>query len=159
MIQRIQTIYLLIIAALMAAMLLTPLAHFYGDENTFRLMAFGVQAQEAPPTDSVWVVRMPWMGILMILAACLPLVTIFFYKQRKIQVRFCIVEAILLGGVQIYVIFYLFRAHCSIADFAFQSIRYTIPDVFPLTAIILAWLALRAIIHDEALVRSIHRIR
>jgi len=127
MIQRIQTLYLLIVTVLVSVMLFTPCAYFFKGNMVFRLT--------------------------MILAALLPLVAIILYKKRRLQVRLCMVEIILLLGVQAYVIFSIFPLFASL------SVRYIIPNVLPLFGVLFAWLALRAIRRDEALVRSADRIR
>ena len=126
MIQRIQTIYLLVITALMAVMIFMPHAFPFRDKMVSLL--------------------------LMVLAALLPFVIIFFYKKRRIQVRLCIVEIILLLGVQVCA---AFSVVCHPGGFS----ACTIPGIFPLVGVLLACLALRAIIRDERLVRSADRIR
>ena len=53
MIQRIQTLYLLIIAALMAVTLFSGLAWFAGDAGEFGLYAFGLKTAEGELVQSV----------------------------------------------------------------------------------------------------------
>ncbi len=159
MIQRIQTIYLFVLTALMAAMLFTPIARFLGGEEEFRLMAFGVQNMGDHNAASFYVVSTVYMGILMGLATVLPLVNIFLYKWRWLQIRLCIVEIVFLVGVQIYVCYYVFKAWSSVAGFEIHSVSYSLVDVFPVIGIILAYMAMRGIIKDETLVKSLDRIR
>ena len=69
MIQRIQTLYLLIVAILMALTLFLPLAWFASDAGEFTLRAFGLETaagEVAQPTS--------YLGILLVLACLLPLV-------------------------------------------------------------------------------------
>ncbi len=162
MIQRIQTIYLFVLTALIAAMLFTPLARFLGGTEEFRLMAFGVKSLGEPAGSgavSPYVASTVYMGVLLVLAAVLPLVNIFLYKRRWLQMRLCVVEIVLLVGVQIFVCYYIFRAWRSVAGFEIHSVSYTLVDVFPLIGIVLAYMAMRGIIHDETLVKSLDRIR
>ena len=63
MIQRIQTLYLLIIAALMAVTLFSGLAWFAGDAGEFGLYAFGLKTAEGELVQST-----VYMGILLALA-------------------------------------------------------------------------------------------
>ena len=156
MIQRIQSLYLLVPGVLGLLMLFLPLAKFFAGAEEFRVTAFGVESlmQEGP-----FVVSTVYMGILLVLATIVPFVTIFLYKKRRVQVRLCVVEMILLGGVQLFICYYLYRSVHSIAQFEFHSISFSLVDVFPIVGIILTYLALRAIIKDEVLVRSLDRIR
>ena len=63
MIQRIQTLYLLIIAALMAVTLFSGLAWFAGDAGEFGLYAFGLKTAEGELVQST-----VYMGVLLALA-------------------------------------------------------------------------------------------
>ena len=85
MIQRIQSLYLLIAAALMSLTLLMPIATFVVDGQTFELSAFALSCGEVSQSTL-------WMGVMLILATVLPLVTIFLFKRRTLQVRLCAVE-------------------------------------------------------------------
>ena len=82
MIQRIQTLYLLIIAALMAVTLFSGLAWFAGDAGEFGLYAFGLKTAEGELVQST-----VYMGVLLALACALPLVTIFLFRRRLLQIR------------------------------------------------------------------------
>ena len=62
MIQRIQTLYLLIIAALMAVTLFSGLAWFAGDAGEFGLYAFGLKPAEGELVQST-----VYMGVLLAL--------------------------------------------------------------------------------------------
>ena len=93
MIQRIQTLYLLIIAALMAVTLFSGLAWFAGDAGEFGLYAFGLKTAEGELVQST-----VYMGVLLALACALPLVTIFLFRRRLLQIRLCVVEMVLLLG-------------------------------------------------------------
>ena len=93
MIQRIQTLYLLVISALMAVTLFAGLAWFAGDAGEFGLYAFGLKT-----TDGAVVQSTLYMGVLLALACALPLVTIFLFRRRLLQLRLCVVEMVLLLG-------------------------------------------------------------
>ena len=88
MIQRIQTLYLLIVTALVAVMLFAPLAWFAGQAGEYGLYAFSLRSADgtlAQPTL--------YLGILLALAAALPLVTIFLYRRRLLQIRLTCLSA------------------------------------------------------------------
>lgn len=152
MIQRIQSLHLLLVAILMAILCFVPYAEFLREGELCELYAWGIKTTGENP---VMVVPTPYMGILVALSALLPLVAIFLFRKRLLQIRLCVVQMILLAGVQIYIGIYLYRAWSAVAD----KLVFSIVDIFPLIAIIFTWLAYRGIIRDEALVKSLDRIR
>lgn len=161
MIQRIQTVYMFFAAALMGLMLVFPLANFLGGNESFRLMAFGVESCVASTAadQSPTIISTVYMGILISLCALVPFVNIFLYRRRWLQVRLCIVEIVLLVGAQIYVVYYLYRSMHSVASFEVHKLVCSVVDIFPLLSGVLIYLAFRAVIRDEALVKSLNRIR
>ena len=68
MIQRIQTLHLLIVTALMAVTLFAPLAWFAGDAGEFRLYAFSLQTSAGEAVQST-----VYMGVVLAPAYCLSL--------------------------------------------------------------------------------------
>ena len=99
------------------------------------------------------------MGIIVALATILPLITIFLFKNRMLQIRLCAVELILLIGAQIFMAIYYYLSNRMFSNLEFHTQGLHIAIIFPLVALILDYLALRAIFRDEALVRSLDRIR
>ena len=154
MIQRIQTLYLLIIAALMAVTLFSGLAWFAGDAGEFGLYAFGLKTAEGELVQST-----VYMGVLLALACALPLVTIFLFKRRLVQIRLCAVELVLLVGAGAMMGIYFYLCNRYFAESEFYSHTLKISLVFPLVCLVFDLLALRAIFRDEKLVRSLDRIR
>ena len=152
MIQRIQSLYLLAVAALMIAAVFTPLAYFVAGVEEFKLFAFALKnAESSHPTL--------YMGIIVALAAILPLIALFSFKNRMLQIRLCAVELVILVGAQIFMAIYYYLSNRMFAQFEFHTQGFHIAIIFPLVAIILDYLALRAIFRDEMLVRSLDRIR
>ena len=149
MIQRIQTLYLLIIAALMAVTLFSGLAWFAGDAGEFGLYAFGLKTAEGELVQST-----VYMGVLLALACALPLVTVFLFRRRLLQIRLCVVEMVLLLGSLVMEGVYYFL---SWRVFHTQGFKPAI--VLPLVCLLFAYLAARAIFRDELLVRAADRIR
>lgn len=154
MIQRIQTLYLLIAAALVAVTLFAPLAWFAGDAGEVRLYAFALRTLEGEPVQST-----VYLGILLALACALPVVTIFLYKRRLLQIRLCVVEMVLLAGALVLEGVYYFLSWRVFSDMTFhmQALRPAI--ALPLVAMLFAFLAARAVFRDELLVRAADRIR
>lgn len=136
MIQRIQTIYLLIVTILAAICCFVPSFHVNGEAIDF-------------------VALLP----LSILSAVVPVVafaTIFLYKRRVLQMRISSFNIVLmLFQIAILVYQYITIGKLS-AD---AAVSLSITDSFPLINIILTYLAIRETGKDEALVRSLDRLR
>lgn len=149
MIQRIQTLYLLIATALMAVTLFAPLAWFGIGAEQLDLYAFALKSSSGE------VMRPPlYAGIVLVLTCALPLVTVFLYKRRLLQIRLCVVEMVLLAGAEVMLAAFYFFGH---ADTDFQGFKPAI--ALPLVCLLFIYFALRAIFRDELLVRSLDRIR
>lgn len=154
MIQRIQTLYLLLVTILCAVTLFTPLAWFGGSGEEFTLGAFALKSTDGEVLHST-----VYLGILLVLATLLPLVTIFLYKRRMLQIRLCVVEMVFLVGCALMEGIYYYLGCRVVSDLALSAhgIRATI--ALPVVSLLFAWLAVRAIFRDEVLVRSTDRIR
>ena len=100
-----------------------------------------------------------YMGVVVALATIVPLVTIFLFKNRMLQIRLCAVELVLLFGAQIFMALYYYLSNRIFEQLQFHTQGIRIAILFPLVAMILDYLALRAIFKDEMLVRSLDRIR
>ena len=149
MIQRIQTLYLLIIAALMAVTLFSGLAWFAGDAGEFGLYAFGLKTAEGELVQST-----VYMGVLLALACALPL-----FRRRLLQIRLCVVEMVLLLGSLVMEGVYYFLSWRVFSDLTFHTQGFKPAIVLPLVCLLFAYLAARAIFRDELLVRAADRIR
>lgn len=152
MIQRIQTLYLFAAAALMVTALLTPLAYFAAGTDEYTLRAFSLSGSGMTQSTI-------YMGIVMALAAAVPLVNIFLFKRRMLQIRLCAVELVLLLGSVAFIGIYYYLSARMISQAEFHTHGFRIAAVFPLVALVLDYLAMRAIFKDELLVKSLDRIR
>lgn len=144
MLQRIQTVYLLIVVGLMTALCFTPMATYAADGTEGAFVAF-----------DFW-----WIGALFALAALLAFVVVWLYKNRLLQVRLLCAELVLLVGAQAFALWYAigFTKNVeALGEITMSSIKT--PTFFPAVCLILVWLAIRAILKDERLVRSLDRIR
>lgn len=154
MIQRIQSLYLLVVSVLMAVALFAPLAWFAGDAGEFRLHAFALREVGGQAVHSA-----VYMGVLFLIACVLPLVTLFLFRRRLLQFRLCVVEAVLLVGciVMESVYYFLGWRVFSALTFHLQGVRVAV--ALPVVCLVFVWLAARAVLHDELLVRAADRIR
>lgn len=154
MIQRIQTLYLMIAAALLAATVFMPLAFFACGADEFSLNAFALRDASGETVQPAI-----YMGILIALSAVLPFATVFLFKNRLLQIRLCVAEIVLLVGEMIMmgIYYYLSVRVFSSAEFTARGVNVAM--FFPLAAAVFILLAIRAIFRDEMLVRSADRIR
>lgn len=154
MIQRIQTLYLLVATILMSFTLFMPIASFGVAGATYELSAFSLTCGEASESTI-------WMGILLSLATALPLVTIFLFKNRTLQIRLCAVEIVLLIGslVMIGLYYWLTSRLFEGGELVVDHRQFGWGAPMPIVSLVVTYLASRAIFKDEVLVRSLDRIR
>ncbi|MBO7581126.1 MAG: DUF4293 domain-containing protein [Bacteroidaceae bacterium] len=166
MIQRIQTVYLALVLILSFVGLISTVgewtvanavvAHFsnftFGAEGHFKAL------------DST---SGPWcLGVLLILVMFLSTMSIMLFRKRMRQLRLTIISTILLVGyVAAYAVFaYYYQLNLEqLVSAETGSVtpvfHLRLISVFPVLSIILNCLAIQGIRKDEALVRSLDRIR
>ena len=151
MLQRIQTVYLLLVAVLMGVTAVSPLAIFKDVQGNFLVLeSLGVffEGQKAYPT---------W-GIVSVagFSALLSFLNIFQFKNRKKQIKLCAFNTILILFLYVTIATYLYFGQRALV-LTFESVQYGV--VLPVIALIFNVLALVKIKADEKLVRSLDRIR
>ena len=157
MIQRVQTLYLMVVRLLMVVTLLCPLVYIGVDGHQITLSAFSISDAEGVLSHAS-----AWLGAMLVVTTLLPFVTIFLYKNRPLQIRLCGVECVLLIGVLVVMGAFTYAICNNIfADFdiTWSNIVFRFPILMPIVSVILTPLAMRAILRDELLVRSLDRIR
>ena len=153
MLQRIQTIYLLIIFALEVALLFLPIATIQAGTDFFSFNVLGLTQMGAKETMAYSTLG---LTALTLASAILALVTIFKYKKRLVQIRLSVINMFLLVGF--YVLFAVF-AWITYGKFNGTHFGIEVALAFPFVNIILTYLAIGKIGADEALVRSLDRLR
>lgn len=180
MIQRVQTLYLLAVAALMTVMIFADLATVTmapppggepqstvttaadgtitsvtrtvaTDSITFDIWSISQNGQEVIPTT--------YMAVLMMLTLALALVTILLYRYRWVQIRLCFAMAVMLLGAEGFIAMYIYKLRGILDAMSQYAIKYSVFDLVPIAALICVYFAFRGISRDEALVRSLDRIR
>ena len=152
MIQRIQTLYLLLATAMMSLTLFLPLATiiYGGDELILKAFTLsGIEGIEG---------TLPvYLGAFLAVTTTLLLAIIFIYKKRMVQIRLCVSAIVLLLGSATLIGLYCYRL-CNILS---GDLIFTLgfASLMPVVAIIPTALAIRGIARDEALIRSLDRIR
>lgn len=149
MIQRIQTVYLLVVAILMVVMMSLPVGSFVASDYTATV--FNNLSLVAPDETADYE---PWaMFAILMVSAVVTLGTIFLYKKRMLQIRLTIFNIILLLGYYGTLVTFVFMLKGE------NSFTPSWTVILPLISIILDWLAIRAIGKDEMLVKAYERLR
>jgi hypothetical protein len=147
MIQRIQTVWLLVSVVLLGLMFWLPLADITLSGELYLFNITGIHN-----AGQMIVGGLPLMIFLSLLIV-LHLVTIFFFKKRILQVRILIFLMIALLALTGILFWY------PNMGFKGAVVGFKPAVAFPFVAIVLDYLAVKAIGKDEALVRSLDRIR
>jgi hypothetical protein len=155
MIQRIQTVYLFLAAGLFIALLFLPIAVLQSGGQVYSFDVSGLNTA-TQPSELVY----PAWSLLAIAAIIILLsfVIIFLYKKRILQLRMCIFNTLLMIGFCILAAIYVWQFTQS-PDLPGVKLNIHFGAAFPMIAMILNYLAIRNIGADEALVRSLERLR
>ena len=131
MIQRIQSVYLLLVTILLVVAICLPVGQYIG-------------------TDGVTTHIFKPLGVT--LAFC----TIFLFRNRMLQVRMTIFSSLLLIGYYIAFFVFMFMLKNDLDAMNFQ-LGWAL--CLPVICIILNYLAFRAIYRDELMVKAADRLR
>ena len=152
-IQRWQSVFLLIAALLMAFYAFLPVAGFTFGGVSYELSLLGISSLVldggsaiTPATVSPEVVSWP----LSVLVAVLSLVAIFKFKQMKLQKTLCMACIILTVAV---------IASLLVLVNGWSDLRYYFSNVMPVLAILFYILAIRGITKDQKILSSYDRLR
>ena len=100
-----------------------------------------------------------YMGLLLAVACVLPLITVLLFRRRLLQFRLCVAEAVLLVGAAVMEGVYYFLSWRVFSGLTFHLQGVYVSIALPVVCLVFVWLAARAILHDELLVRAADRIR
>ena len=162
MIQRIQSVYLLVVTILIIICLCSPVGSYIGSDYSVSALtnlclnnspAVREQVKQTSPSVKRLVIYLIAVVILLVVAV-LAFGTIFLFKKRMLQIRLTIFSTILLIGYYATLVTFIFMLKEESMTF---SPSWTV--CLPLVAIILNWLAIRAIGKDEVLVKAYDRLR
>lgn len=150
MIQRIQSVYLLVVTILLVVYLCSPLGTFItSDYSVTEVTNLSITSPDGTKDYAPWA-----LFAILTLASLLTFVTIFLFKNRMLQIRLIVFSTVLLVGYYVTLITFILMLK---GDTMTYSASWTI--CLPLVAIILNWLAIRAIGKDEVLVKAYDRLR
>ena len=149
MIQRIQTIYLLAVTILMIVCMCTSVGSIISVDNQIsEFTNLSISMADGTKDYAPWA-----LFVILLFVAVLSFGTIFLFKKRMFQIRLTIFSSVLLIGYYLTLVAFVFM----LAEDASFTPSWTV--CLPFAAIVLNWLAIRAIGADEVLVKSYDRLR
>lgn len=134
--QRIQTLYLLISAALLAALCFST--------------AYTVSDPDGLLRVSYWQLQKPYFGILLGILTALVALALVVYKSRILQMRLAVLSAIVALGMQCWLAWMYF---------SFEGPVFSWTVIFPLIVTVCNMLAARGCFQDQLVVESAYRVR
>ena len=139
-IQRIQTVYLLLAAIVTAVFAFVPVINVLNPDGvveiSFNSLHFGA-----------------WTMVLEILIVILAIIAIFKYRDLRTQIRLTNVLMLLIVTLIIVIAIMMWVLHAKLI------MQFTPYIVMPFVALILVWLAKKGIKHDKKLLADSERIR
>lgn len=148
--QRIQTLYLIIIAVLMVLFAFSDIFILSSTDGRALILDAWTLRDLSSQTSQAGV----WgLGVLAILAGVLAVSVIFIYRNRVLQARLSTLNALLLVGL------IGLMGYAGYTTSAGLSLGFKFAIAYPLIAVILQVMTIRAIWLDEALVRTSQRLR
>jgi len=161
MIQRIQSLFLILAALASILLFFFPLAGIYASHATYKFYIYELQNQ-APlePGEQpifTFMTTLPLL-VLNIGVIILTVITIFLYKNRITQMKL-VRFAVLLEIVMIALILFIYASIIEKNLFVSPDYLSEAGIYFPLVALVFLILANRSILKDEKLVRSVERLR
>lgn len=154
MIQRIQSIFILIAAILLVTIIIWPIDFFSNAQGLIELHWNGVY-DVTPEVAEPLVRSLVPLAAVIAIALALNVVALFLFKRRTIQMRLVGVAA----GIEVCVVAVLVYLGVNIADGMNVEWHVCARWALPLIAAIMDFLAYGRISDDEALVRSLDRLR
>ena len=152
MIQRIQSIYLLISTILGVVCLSRPLGMFFSAQGVHEADLFNLWIKSA---ETGHLNFSPWALFALLLAVTtLTFISIFLFKHRALQMRVVTFSMILIVGYHAVLGYLVYASHANGLTF-----RPSLTVSFPFIAFVLDYLAYRGILKDELLIKSLDRLR
>lgn len=155
MIQRIQTVFLFLAAILAGVLFFAPIAAFEHGTDLMKLTIYGVENQISAQYFSN-IYALPLLLLTLLLVA-IPIVTIFMYKKRELQLKLSSLN-VFLNAILCGTIFLYYSSNIQ-KTLAIENISYLFGTYIPLINMVLSIFAMRWIKKDIDLIRSIDRLR
>jgi hypothetical protein len=155
MIQRIQSLYLLLIALLSVLFLNGPILNFIDKTGSAIKVTLTEVVKSTGGQGNEVIEKLLPFTVLIIVIPAISLVTIFLYKNRKVQLRITLVLIILTATL---LIAFVHVSLSVISKFGAQLVA-GLKMILPVLMLIFSILAYRGIKKDDQLVKSYDRLR
>ncbi|MFI3321595.1 MAG: DUF4293 domain-containing protein [Rikenellaceae bacterium] len=165
MIQRLQTIYLLVTISLLSVMSFVPFAKVATNDGELILKPFLISESGSAQASLSAVVGLTYLSAIAFLAMLVAIFTIFKFKNRILQIKLCFINMVLFFGLQAFTLYSMYKASSFIEGMNSQisgysaGINFSLVAILPFVAVVFTYLAYRGIIKDENLIKSLNRIR
>ncbi len=152
MIQRIQSLFLLLSAIVTGLMVFKPLLNIEAADGES-----GILFANAVKSAGAGEVILPCLPLLILICTItlISIITIFLYKKRLLQLRLTVYNMILMVGL-IGLGYYFARQGANELAGSLNLVFYTI---MPVIAFILSFLAWRGVRRDYLMLKAVERIR
>jgi uncharacterized membrane protein len=158
MIQRVQSIYLGLAIVCGILTFFLPFAHFYsGDVKLAEYVFTGVLNVQSETFESSGPFSFPAF-VFCALLVLIPSVSLAMYKKRPIQMRLVRLGFLVSLGFVVYLLFAADKINATLFEGG-AEVLYHAGFYMPVASLVFYFLALRGIKKDEALVKSLDRIR
>jgi len=156
MIQRIQTIFLALVAVISVVSSFLPIMELSGTEGDFIMNHYKTIAA----TDASILVKNMGVGVLQGLVLIVAIVMIVLFKNRSLQIKLGKLNILLIALEIAAIVVYSDLAKAAIGSSPEDVVvSFKLGAVVPVLSLILTYLAIRFIKKDDALVRSADRLR
>ncbi|MFY0673632.1 MAG: DUF4293 domain-containing protein [Bacteroidia bacterium] len=163
MIQRIQSVYLFVSVIAVTLMFFLPM---YSAELTGAVLSVSISAGELLSDGAVFdSVKFVYVPILAFITITLMIVTIFMFNNRPLQIKLARFGGLMNTALLVVLLFFGIESAKTLESAVALSAQgevlgsYAVGAFLPIVGMILCFLASRAIMKDEAKVRSASRLR
>jgi len=156
MIQRIQSLYLLLVVILMSFLVFKPFAEVAVKDGQVVIFYTYAVKKFITSEHSEMIIRTLPVIIMVCLIGLISFMNIFQFNRRIIQMRVCVLNILLMAGLMILMFYYYYMVKSALQV---ESHALKLPVIVPVIGIVLTLLAYRKIHEDEVLVRSYDHLR
>ncbi|MEI7897193.1 MAG: DUF4293 domain-containing protein [bacterium] len=158
MLQRIQTLYLAVVAIACILLFFFPLANYYHElQGNYKFFIYGIRSMDPEPGKAFSLFFTVPLMFFVVVSFIFTVATILLYKNRPLQIRLCAFNVLTII-VLIMVIFFFYAT--KIKSLTQIEPEYNLIGMgLPLVSLVFLILAHRAIKKDEALVKASDRLR
>ncbi len=156
MIQRKQSIFLVLAVTALGAMFFFPLARFIGEADSLVFYLFKTESLVPDGIPELSQYFNLTLLTLVVFTIILSIITLFLYKNRKLQMNLVKVSILfVMLAIGMFFFYYVPALEAATGGLA----EYDFASYFPIIAFLFYMLAFRGIMSDEKLIRSADRLR